>query len=48
MTASATDPIIGFMLQSVDGGSGSNHTATFVFSDDIASANYKMQVLASI
>ena len=48
MTSVDTDPIIGFMLKSVDGGSGSNHTATFVFSDDIASTSYKMQVLASI
>ena len=48
MTAVDTDPIIGFMLKSVDGGSGNNHTATFVFSDDIASTSYKMQVLASI
>jgi hypothetical protein len=48
MTSVDTDPIIGFMLKSVNGGSGSNHTATFVFSDDIASTSYKMQVLASI
>ena len=48
MTSVDTDPIIGFMLKSVDGGSGSNHTATFVFSDDIDSTSYKMQVLASI
>jgi len=48
MTSVDTDPIIGFMLKSVDGGSGNNHTATFVFSDDIASTSYKMQVLASI
>jgi len=47
-SSEATDPILGVMLQSVGGGSGNNHTATFVFSDDIASTNYTIEVLGSI
>jgi hypothetical protein len=44
----ASDPILGVMLSAVSGGNGSNHTATFVFSDDISSENYTIEVLGSI
>jgi hypothetical protein len=45
----ANDAIIGCMLQSVSLNVGTDtHEAVFAFSDEIASANYKMQVLASV
>jgi hypothetical protein len=48
-SSEATDPILGVMLSSVSGGNGNgNHTATFVFSDDISSTNYTIEVLGSI
>ena len=49
MSGTATDAIIGCMLQSVSYNETSErHEAVFVFSDDIASTSYKMQVLASV
>ena len=47
-SSNTNDPIVGLMLKEVTGGSGNNHSAVFVFSDEIASANYKIEVLASI
>ena len=47
-SSNTNDPIVGLMLKEVTGGSGDNHSAVFVFSDEIASANYKIEVLASI
>ena len=49
-SSTSTDPILGVMLQSVsldEDGTG-NHTATFVFSDDIASTGYTIEVLGSL
>jgi len=47
-SSNTNDPIVGLMLKEVTGGSGNNHSAVFVFSDEIASANYRIEVLASI